>query len=522
MRPRRAPCLAAVRLARRSRPRRRPPLALRAHRGQHHAGPRIVGYRAGRHPLVGRLPRALLRMAARDEDEDATWVVSAGPAPAAAPDRRRAPPRPAPERARWDAAGRRIAFTDAGDIAVVDTVARTRRQLTRTAATEGDARWARRDTAVTFTRDNGVFLCPCPAARATGSSSSWRPAPRSRRPRPPQPAVPARRGAPAAAGGGGGGGEEEAGRGEEEEGRAAALRDHGQAGPRGRAPVPRRPPRLPARGGQGGRARGWPTMPRYVTESAYTESRPARTKVGDAQERERLASSTARPARPRGRAGPSRGPRPSPTPIAVAAPPSPTPTPSPAPTPTPPPAPDGAAPQHRAAAAARPHAASPRRSRGLAVAHGAGAEVPRGASGRCPSSRRTAGHAVAASSPPTTRTAGSSPSIPATGATRVLHHEHDDAWVRDPGTGPTARRTSASSPTGARCSSCPSTPAGCTSTPCRADGGPVRAHHLRRMGSRPSPPSTPAGARSSSSDRGRIRASATSTRCRSKAAPAPG
>src|SRR5262249_31880619 len=43
---------------------------------------------------------------------------------------------------------------------IVDSIAGTRRQITRTTGPEANPRWARRETAVTFTRDNNLFLVP--------------------------------------------------------------------------------------------------------------------------------------------------------------------------------------------------------------------------------------------------------------------------------------------------------------------------------------------------------------------------
>jgi len=93
----------------------------------------------------------------RDEDEDATYVVSrAGGAPRrlTEEERRKAPA----AQGRWDRAGRRLLFQDQGDVVVVDTVARTRRQVTHTTGGEANPRWTRQDTHVTFTRDNGLFV----------------------------------------------------------------------------------------------------------------------------------------------------------------------------------------------------------------------------------------------------------------------------------------------------------------------------------------------------------------------------
>ena len=47
----------------------------------------------------------------------------------------------------WDDARRRVVFADGGDIVVVDTVARTRQQVTRTTAPESSPRWARHASA---------------------------------------------------------------------------------------------------------------------------------------------------------------------------------------------------------------------------------------------------------------------------------------------------------------------------------------------------------------------------------------
>ena len=43
---------------------------------------------------------------------------------------------------------------------LIDTVAGTRRQITRTTGNEANPRWARRETAITFMRDNNLFIVP--------------------------------------------------------------------------------------------------------------------------------------------------------------------------------------------------------------------------------------------------------------------------------------------------------------------------------------------------------------------------
>ena len=56
----------------------------------------------------------------------------------------------------WDPAHRRSVGIVDGDVVVVDTVARTRTLITRTAAAEAHARWSDGGRAVTFVRDGGL------------------------------------------------------------------------------------------------------------------------------------------------------------------------------------------------------------------------------------------------------------------------------------------------------------------------------------------------------------------------------
>jgi dipeptidyl aminopeptidase/acylaminoacyl peptidase len=58
----------------------------------------------------------------------------------------------------WDEAHRRLLFNDGGDIVIFDAASRTRQPLTRTVAAEGNPRWARGDTHVTFTREGNLFI----------------------------------------------------------------------------------------------------------------------------------------------------------------------------------------------------------------------------------------------------------------------------------------------------------------------------------------------------------------------------
>ncbi len=65
-----------------------------------------------------------------------------------------------PANGRWDKAHRRILFADDGDIAIVDGMTGTRRQVTRTTGAESNPRWARNDTHVTYVRDGNLFMVP--------------------------------------------------------------------------------------------------------------------------------------------------------------------------------------------------------------------------------------------------------------------------------------------------------------------------------------------------------------------------
>lgn len=93
------------------------------------------------------------------EDLAATWVVDReGGAPRRLTDAER---RLAPlANGQWDAKRRRILGVDRGDIVIIDTVAKTRIDVTRTIGNESNPRWTRGETHVTFVRDNNLFVVP--------------------------------------------------------------------------------------------------------------------------------------------------------------------------------------------------------------------------------------------------------------------------------------------------------------------------------------------------------------------------
>ena len=65
-----------------------------------------------------------------------------------------------PANGRWDKAHRRVLFIDGGDVVLVDSASGTRRQITRTTGAESNPRWARNDTHVTYVRDGNLFILP--------------------------------------------------------------------------------------------------------------------------------------------------------------------------------------------------------------------------------------------------------------------------------------------------------------------------------------------------------------------------
>jgi dipeptidyl aminopeptidase/acylaminoacyl peptidase len=122
-------------------------------------GPQLVGYPPTGLRWSGDSARLYFEWRKAGDDEASTWVVARdGGAPRKLTDdeRRTAPP----VNGRWDTAHRRVLFVDRGDIVLLDTVAGTRRQITRTTGNEANPRWARAESAVTFTRDNNLFIVP--------------------------------------------------------------------------------------------------------------------------------------------------------------------------------------------------------------------------------------------------------------------------------------------------------------------------------------------------------------------------
>ncbi len=248
-------------------------------------GPKLVGYPPSGLRWAGDSSKLYFEWRRGGDDEASTWVVGRdGGAPRQLSDeeRRNAPP----VNGRWDQAHRRVLFVDRGDIVLLDSVAGTRRQITRTTGNEANPRWARRESAVTFTRDNNLFLVPLDSGEIAQLTDVQ---PRKRDPRDTdsQKFVKA---------------EEqkliEHTRVAAEKKKKAEEKDKAQA-----LPVFELAERQSASDLQlspdgkhvfilvveRAEAAKRPNVPNYVTDSSYTEDIPARTFVGDAQDRRTLA-----------------------------------------------------------------------------------------------------------------------------------------------------------------------------------------------------------------------------------------
>ncbi len=128
-------------------------------------GPKLVGYPPSDLRWSGDSKELYFEWRMPDEDEPATWVAgkSGGPPRRLTDEERRSAP---PADGMWDRARHRVVAVQDGDIVLIDTVARTRRPLTRTTARETSPRWARNETHVTFVRENNVFIVPVASSGA--------------------------------------------------------------------------------------------------------------------------------------------------------------------------------------------------------------------------------------------------------------------------------------------------------------------------------------------------------------------
>jgi dipeptidyl aminopeptidase/acylaminoacyl peptidase len=248
-------------------------------------GPKLVGYPPTGLRWAGDSSRLYFEWRRPADEEVSTWVVDRNggePRKLSDEERRSAPP----VNGVWDKAHRRVLFADEGDIVLLDSVAGTRRQITRTTGAEANPRWARRETAVTFTRENNLFLVPLDSGEIAQLTDVE---PRKRDPRDTesqkfvkteeQKLIEHTRTAA-----------EKKKKAEEKEKAHALpkfqLGEHQSATDLQLAPDGKHVFILLVERQEGAKR---PNVPNYVTESSYTEDIPARTFVGDTQDKRMLS-----------------------------------------------------------------------------------------------------------------------------------------------------------------------------------------------------------------------------------------
>jgi dipeptidyl aminopeptidase/acylaminoacyl peptidase len=226
------------------------------------------------------------------EDEASTYAVGRDggePRKLSEEEARNAPP----ASGRWDQARSRAIFTDRGDVVMYDARSGRRVHITRTTGAESNARWARNDTHVTFVRDGNLFVVPVmpSAGGETAAVITQLTDVKSRRPEPRQ--TESQRFLA----------EEEAKliervreqkeekKKSEEKTKKDSLPDFELLDRQSAIDLMVSPDETYAFLLVSERPAGAKStvVPNYVTESAYTEDIPARTNVGDAQERRLLA-----------------------------------------------------------------------------------------------------------------------------------------------------------------------------------------------------------------------------------------
>ena len=248
-------------------------------------GPALVGYPPTGLRWSGDSSRLYFEWRKGNEDEASTWVVARDggqPRKLTDEERRNAPP----AAGRWDKAHRRVLFVDRGDIVLLDAVTGARRQITRTTGNEGNPRWARHESAITFTRDNNLFLVPLDSGEIAQLTDVQ---PRKRDPRDTDSQTFIKAEEPKLI---------EHTRIEAEKKKKADDKEKARALPKFELADRQSATDLQLSGDgthvfmlivERTDAAKRPNVPNYVTESSYTEDIPARTFVGDAQDNQTLA-----------------------------------------------------------------------------------------------------------------------------------------------------------------------------------------------------------------------------------------
>ncbi len=248
-------------------------------------GPALVGYPPTGLRWSGDSSRLYFEWRKGNEDEASTWVVARDggqPRKLTDEERRNAPP----AFGRWDKAHRRVLFVDRGDIVLLDAVTGARRQITRTTGNEGNPRWARHESAITFTRDNNLFLVPLDSGEIAQLTDVQ---PRKRDPRVTDSQTFIKAEEPKLI---------EHTRIEAERKKKADDKEKARALPTFELADRQSATDLQLSGDgthifmlivERTDAAKRPNVPNYITESSYTEDIPARTFVGDAQDNRSLA-----------------------------------------------------------------------------------------------------------------------------------------------------------------------------------------------------------------------------------------
>jgi dipeptidyl aminopeptidase/acylaminoacyl peptidase len=122
-------------------------------------GPDLVGYPPSSLRWSGDSTKLYFSWRKPGEEEASTYVVGKDggePKKLTKDEAKDAPP----ANGRWDTARKRMLFSDRGDIVIYDAASGARRQITKTSGGEGNPRWARNDTHVTYVSGGNLFIMP--------------------------------------------------------------------------------------------------------------------------------------------------------------------------------------------------------------------------------------------------------------------------------------------------------------------------------------------------------------------------
>src|SRR5688500_18036939 len=122
-------------------------------------GPDLVGYPPSGLRWSGDSTRLYFSWRKPGEEEASTYVVGKDggqPKKLTEAEAKDAPP----ANGRWDKARKRMLVSDRGDIVIYEASTGARRQITKTSGGEGNPRWARNDTHVTYVSGGNLFMMP--------------------------------------------------------------------------------------------------------------------------------------------------------------------------------------------------------------------------------------------------------------------------------------------------------------------------------------------------------------------------